>query len=278
MTQPFGTFFHLTSVNTNLTITLMKKICLWVLTVLFTLPALSQTKKGFVYLKNGSVLKGKYAFTGNDQKVVVLSAGNTWVFSASEVDSISSRRLHDQPFNETNAIDSKFFYRVELGVLVGNRENSQSAPFSLTGSVNYQLKPKLSLGLGSGVEFLKESFLPVFVNAEYRFREWSSTPYLFLKVGAQLPVEESNAVYYDVIEPWYDYFWWPGPTNEQKLTSKGGFLINPGIGFQRMFSPGFGLNFAVGYQFHRLNYSGENDYELDIDYNRLTIKLGIIFN
>ena len=256
----------------------MKKICLWALTVLFTLPALSQTKKGFVYLKDGSVLKGRYSHSGHDQKVVVLSAGNTWVFDASEVDSISSNRLYDRSFHGNYANESKFFYRADLGVLVGNRDNSQSAPFSFTGSVNYQLQPKLSLGLGAGVEFLKESFLPVFLNAEYKFRESLSTPYLFLKMGYQAPVEKSNAVYYDVIEPWYDYIWWPGPVNEQRLDSKGGFLINPGVGFQRMYSPGFGLNFAVGYQFHRLNYSGKNDYELDIDYNRLTIKLGIIFN
>jgi len=54
-------------------------------------------------------------------------------------------------------------------------------------------------------------------------------------------------------------------------------MINPGAGYQRMFSSGFGMSFAFGYQFHRLHYSGENDYGLDIDYNRLTIKLGFIF-
>jgi hypothetical protein len=64
----------------------------------------------------------------------------------------------------------------------------------------------------------------------------------------------------------------------QELDPRGGFLINPGVGYQRMFSSGFGMSFAFGYQFHRLSYNGENDYQLDIDYNRLTIKIGIIFN
>jgi hypothetical protein len=62
------------------------------------------------------------------------------------------------------------------------------------------------------------------------------------------------------------------------MDTKGGFIINPGIGYQRMFSSGFGMSLAFGYQFHRLSYKGENDYQLDIDYNRLTIKLGFIFN
>jgi hypothetical protein len=45
-----------------------------------------------------------------------------------------------------------------------------------------------------------------------------------------------------------------------------------------MFSSGFGMSFALGYQYHRLNYKTDEDNQLDIDYNRLTIKLGIIFN
>ena len=79
-------------------------------------------------------------------------------------------------------------------------------------------------------------------------------------------------MYYDI---------WPGPwprNNSKPLDAKGGFMINSGLGYQRMFSSGFGMSFAFGYQFHRLSYSGENDYRLDIDYNRLTIKLGVIFN
>jgi hypothetical protein len=54
-------------------------------------------------------------------------------------------------------------------------------------------------------------------------------------------------------------------------------MVNPGVGFKHMFSTGFGMSMAFGYQFHRLSYSGKNDYQLDIDYNRLSIKLGFIF-
>ena len=127
------------------------------------------------------------------------------------------------------------------------------------------------------IEFLKESYLPVFVNLEYKFRDSYSTPYLFLKTGYQIPLEESREIYYNGYQPWSSSFW-PGPIYSQEpMDTKGGFLINPGVGYQRMFSSGFGMSFAFGYQFHRLHYSGENDYGLDIDYNRLTIKLGFIF-
>ena len=69
-----------------------------------------------------------------------------------------------------------------------------------------------------------------------------------------------------------------GPSYSKLMDAKGGLMINPGVGYQWMYSSGFGMSFAFGYQFHRLHFKGENDYGLDIDYNRLTIKLGFIFN
>ena len=41
---------------------------------------------------------------------------------------------------------------------------------------------------------------------------------------------------------------------------------------------GFGMSLAFGYRFHRLRYTAENDYRIDVDYNRLSLKLGFIFN
>ena len=161
--------------------------------------------------------------------------------------------------------------------MAGNSENSQTAPFSLTASANYRIIPRLSVGLGMGLEFFNETYFPVFVNAEYKLRKKSSSPYLFLKAGYQVPLEESNAIYYDVYPIWSSIAPWPVPMDQEGYDTKGGFLVNPGIGYQQMFTSGFGMNFAVGYQFHRLNYEGENDYSLFIDYNRLSVKIGIIF-
>ena len=185
----------------------------------------------------------------------------------------------NKEFDEAR-LNSPFFLRTEIGVLAGNSGNSQSAPFSFSSVLNYSILPKLSAGVGIGLEFLKETYLPVFANIEYKLRNSWSTPYIFLKSGYEIPIEDSQAVYYGVQPYYYDSFMpWPYPDNyNQELGPKGGFLINPGIGYQRMFSSGFGMSFAFGYQFHRLSYKGENEYRLDIDYNRLTIKLGVIFN
>lgn len=256
----------------------MKKFALLFLAFTLAFTVFAQSEKGYVYLKSGSVLKGKYAYLENKQKVKLETSGNIWIFNANEIDSISSKRIRTFDQSEKSLTNSKLFYRTELGVLVGNSDNSQSAPFSMSASANYFLLSRLSTGLGLGVEFFNETYLPVFANFEYRLKESSSSPYAFLKIGYQIPLEESNAIYYDVYPIWSSFAPWPHDYSQEGFDTKGGLLINPGIAYQQMFSQGFGMSFAVGYQFHRLNYQGENDYSLDIDYNRLTIKVGIVFN
>ncbi len=255
----------------------MKKLCLFLLVVCFTVPVRAQQEKGFIYMKNGTILKGKYQYSSDFKKLKVISAGNLWVFEAEEVDSISNISTHRLYKFEDGNKNTPYFLRAEIGVLAGNAENSQAAPFSFSSSFNYMFNRKMSAGVGLGLEFLKETYLPVFLNFEYRLRSLYSTPYFFLKGGYQVPIEESHDVYYDVYPMWSSF--WPGPDYyNQNMDPKGGVLINPGLGYQRMFSQGFGMTFAFGYQYHRLHYKGENDYGLDIDYNRLTIKIGIIFN
>ena len=240
----------------------------------------AQPQRGYVYLKNGTILKGKYQYTEDLSKLKIESSGNVWIFRADEIEKVTGNKAVLNKTSEEHFLNLPLSLRTEIGVLVGNSGNSQSAPFSFSTSINYSVIPKLAVGVGIGLEFLKETYLPAFVNIEYKLRNSYSTPYVFLKTGYELPIEDSNEIYNYGIQPlYYDIMPWPRPNYEnQKLDTKGGFLINPGIGYQRMFSSGFGMSFAFGYQFHRLSYKGENDYQLDIDYNRLTVKLGVIFN
>jgi hypothetical protein len=255
----------------------MKKLCLLLLIAIITYPVFAQPQKGYVYLKNGTILKGKYQYTDDLSKLKIESAGNIWIFQADEIEKVSTKKEQlTNTFEEENW-NSPLTLRTEIGVLVGNSGNSQTAPFSFSTALNYTIIPKLSAGLGIGLEFLKETYLPAFINMEYKFRDSYSTPYVFLKTGYEVPLEESNEVY-NVVQPYYYYDIMPRYDNNTTLDTKGGFVINPGIGYQHMFSSDFGMSFAFGYQFHRLSYTGENDYQMDVDYNRLTVKLGVIFN
>jgi len=258
----------------------MKRLCFLLFAAIIAFPVFAQPQKGYVYLKNGTVLKGKYQYTEDLSKLRIESAGNLWIFQADEIDRVTNKQTQlDETFGD-ESLNSPFSLRTEIGVLAGNSGNSQSAPFSFSTALNYTVIPKLSIGAGIGLDFLKETYLPAFINIEYKLRDSWSTPYVFLKTGYEVPLEDSNEIYYGVQPYYYDsYMPWPYPNNyNQNFDSRGGFMINPGLGYQRMFSSGFGMSFAFGYQFHRLTYKGEDDYQLDIDYNRLTIKLGFIIN
>jgi hypothetical protein len=84
----------------------------------------AQSEKGHVYLKNGTILKGKYQYT-DAGKLRVESAGNIWVFDAAEIDSVAGRRASRVAQIGKLPQYSRIFYRTELGVLAGNSQNSR---------------------------------------------------------------------------------------------------------------------------------------------------------
>ncbi len=251
----------------------MKRAFLLLFTFIIFISAHGQKNKGQVFLKNGSIIKGKILESGSGI-VRISSAGNFWVFPQAEVEKISYFNEKDDFLVEQQA--SKIYFHTEIGVLAGNSNNEQFAPFSFQGSANYSISKKLAMGLGAGLEFLQETHMPVFMNTEYSFRNTKFSPYAFLQVGYAFPIEESREYYH--IVPYYSYSsYWPYP-DAQELDAKGGVLINPGIGIKTMFTQNFGMTFSFGYRFSRLQYKGEGEYSLNADYNRLTLKLGIIFN
>jgi hypothetical protein len=257
----------------------MKKLCCIISALLISLIVFAQAERGHVYLKNGTILKGKYQWIDDSRKLQVETAGNIWVFSDREVERVVGRRGANVYEAPAFPVTSRFFTRTEIGVLAGSSQNSQNAPLSVTGSLNWRLGSLFSIGPGFGAEFLKETYLPAFLNLELKWRKSLSSPYIFVKGGYQVPLEDSREIYYDV-RPMSSSIWpgpWPG-YNFGKLDPLGGPMGNAGMGYSHIFSSGFGMSVAFGYQFHRLQYTGEKDYRLDIDYNRLTVKLGFIFN
>lgn len=254
----------------------MKKLFLFLLVVCFMFSAVAQ-EKGYIYLKDGTILKGKFQYSSDFNKLIIESAGNIRVFNTAEIDSVSSIPSRRKPDVEEVFSVQQLFFRTGIGLLAGNSENSQPAPLSFIGSVNYPLQSKTLVGAGTGIEFFKESYLPLYLNVEYWLRVASSTPYFFVQTGYQIPLEDSRAVYYDVYPMWSSI--WPGPDYpNQNLDARGGVLFNPGVGYMRMLREDLGISVAFGYRYHRLRYTGEKDYELHIDYNRLSIRVGIIFN
>jgi len=230
-----------------------------------------KVKKDVVYLKNGSVIKGRLVEV-DDEKMLVQTSRNTWVFNRSDIDTIATK-----PLAIANSEYSPNWYaHCSMGVLVGNSDNVKQSPFSADFSANFKLVNDLYAGAGVGVDFLEESYLPVFGNLEYHFRKSGVTPFVSMKAGYMVPLDgnvnsQQGGIYY-----WDYYSYYPYYT--QTLENKGGLMLNPSVGIISFINQHLGFSLAFGYRYSQVTFKGDDNYELETNYNRLSIKLGILFN
>lgn len=250
----------------------MKKITI-VLMCLFmaSLGFAQKRSKGVIYLKNGSVVKGTMIPIEND-KLVVQSNKNTWVFNQSDIDTIAVRKIQ----KSIDRVEKPWFLELSTGLLAGGSGNPKSAPFSLMGSFKHQLLDQFYVGAGVGIEFWEESYLPAFAQADYYFRKTDFTPFVGLQFGYMLALDDSpnTNTYYDYAS--YSSYW-PGPSRGA-YDPEGGLMINPSIGFKGMFHENLGWMFSLGYRYQQLNFDGVDESSMKRNYNRLSIRIGIIFN
>lgn len=252
-----------------------------------TTPVRSQ--RGYIHLKDGSVLKGRYVYSSSMEKIRVTSDHSVRIFDAAEIEKITTKRppyvFTDATETEKNLASvippSRWFNHTEIGVLAGSKENSREAPLVFGTSLNRIIRGNLSAGVGLGAEFLNETYMPLTVNLMYRLRSARLSPFAMVQGGYQVAIEDSRTLYQRVVPDYiYSNTIWPGyrPTYNTKMDAQGGFLFNPSFGIMKNSATGFGTSLSFGYRFHRLHYKTEDDYRIDVDYNRLTIKLGFILN
>jgi hypothetical protein len=168
----------------------------------------------------------------------------------------------------------------QAGVLVGNSDNTNSAPFAINTSLNYAINRNISAGVGVGVEFFRETHLPVTGNILYQFGNKRLVPFVMLQAGYQVALESkltNGQLYYvDPISSYWDpYYSYRYPS--KKLDARGGFMANPSVGIIYYTKYGFGWSLAAGYRYQQLNYMGEDDYEIHVEYNRFSLQIGFIF-
>jgi hypothetical protein len=255
------------------------RITILFISLLFSLTLLAQKgKHDVVYLKNGSVVKGQILLLDPEKFVKLKTSDkNIWVFEMNQVDSIARPVKVKIPA----AIQTGYYNLTEFGVLAGNTNNTKTAPFTIMNVSSWQFANGLSTGIGVGVHFFDETYLPVVADFRYFLRKHGPLPFVNLQSGYSIPLggEYKQQYYY------YDYSSsvsrpgiWPGPTQtEQDVSATGGFLINPSIGIFSQINENLSLTLSAGYSYLRHSYGKEDKYKLDVDYNRLSIKLGLQF-
>jgi hypothetical protein len=249
----------------------MKKYALVFMALLFfvSLAFARKAKKDVIYLKNGSVINGQIVNLSPSGQVKIRTRDNSlWVFESSEIDSLSSTSG-----NGLKQIHKGYFNLTEAGISAGNSDNKYTAPFSLMNISGWQFNNRFSVGAGAGIEFFSETYLPVVADFRYYLKRQGLTPFFGIQGGYTFALDKPDLQYV------YNYAsnWVMPVSNTMEMKAKGGLLINPSVGFCTSLNNNLAITFSAGYKVMRHRYSFENDYDIDIDYNRLSIKVGLIF-
>ncbi len=253
------------------------RIYLLLLAVLFSLTLSAQRgKKDVVYLKNGSVIKGIIVFQDPGKQIKLKTKdNNVWVFKNDEIDSITRPSPAVIPFRQG------YFNLTEIGVLAGNSSNATRAPFTLTNINSWYFAKGFSTGIGVGLELSNETYLPVVADFRYYFQNKRPLPFISLQAGYSIALGGSySQTIYAIDDIRVSPMIWPGPVpsyNTDPISAHGGFLISPAIGIQTPINENFALTFSAGYRWMRHTYGRTDDYRIDIDYRRLTLKVGLLF-
>ena len=248
-----------------------------ILTIFFSLTLFAQKRNhDVVYLKNGSILGGTVVLIDPGKFIKLRTPDrNVWVFEQEKIDSIV------QPAKIQIPQKNGYFNLTEMGVLAGNSANYKKNPFTLLNINGWRFENGFSTGLGVGVEFFNETYLPVVADFRYFIRKSGAMPFVSLQGGYSIPLggTYSQQVYYSSPVIWDLTIYRPPtpipPTTD--VSARGGWLLNPAIGIQSAINENLALTFSAGYRIMRHRYGKNDTYKLDVDYNRLSLKVGLLF-
>jgi hypothetical protein len=177
-----------------------------------------------------------------------------------------------------NRTPPRFFNLTEAGVLTGNSNSKYAAQLSLMNISGWQFKNHFSLGAGAGVEFFSETYLPVVADLHYSFHLRGMNPFIGFQTGYSFAISKPDSAYSYYYAELSNYYG-STPGKYVGVKAEGGFLINPFVGICTALSENLALTFSVGYRFMRLHYTYTDpydNYKFDNDYNRLSLKIGLI--
>jgi len=250
----------------------MKKSVLLALVLLFlvNITFAQKRKKDVIYLKNGSIIIGQILSSLPSDQVKIKTKDNSlWVFEFSRIDSIGKTTKSLQQ------VRSGYFNITEGGILAGNSNNRYKSPFTLMNISGWQFKNRFTVGAGAGVEFFSETYLPVVADFRYYLNRQGVSPFFGLQGGYSFALDTPDKQY--VYQATGNDIW-RGPSGQPlELKAKGGLLLNPSVGLSTTLNQNLALNFSIGYRIMRHRYCREDNYLIDIDYNRISFKIGLMF-
>jgi len=242
--------------------TLMKKIIIFTILLIITaINSYGQKSKDVLYLKNGSMIYGTLMEISNDQYKLKGSDGSIFIYSSGDVERYSK---------EVPAFigrkKSGMTFSLEAGLMIGAQSNEYTAPFSFNAIAGYTIEKKNTVGIGTGAEFLGKTFVPLFFEYKYTFRDKRVSPFLFARGGVLMHVGSDDD---------------PDNTNYYyKSDYKGGATLTFGTGLSWA-GEDVETYFSFAYRYAQTSYMqteyNQQNVTYENNYNRLEVKFGFRF-
>lgn len=236
------------------------------LVALFLIPGLTlfAQKRDEITLKNGSIIRGEIIEIVPGGNITINdAAGNTWVYKMTEVERISQIEKQKRIIGE--GFPQAWANITSIGFLAGSYNSMQVAPFSMNTSFGYKNSLGIYTGLGTGIEFLNISHIPVFLDFQYFLRNKEVSPVLILRGGYAIPSKGEGDNYGDI------------------NTYRGGITGSLGIGLKIRSKEKFAWDIGLMYRYMQISYSeyyswNDQNYTYTDIYNRLELRLGFYLN
>jgi len=243
----------------------MKKITIIsIALIIITLQLYSQKSKNAIYLKNGSIIYGTLTEISDNQYKVTGKDGSLYIFPSEEVEKYQK----DIPMFEGRK-EQGFSFSLEGGLLIGSQNTEYSAPFSFNAVFGYTFDKKNSVGLGTGAEFIGETYTPFFLEFRRLINDNRVAPFLFLRTGLIVYLgggdSEGDGGYY----PYY---------NRKDFSGGPSITAGTGISWSNDDLETY-LSFAYRYTTTSYDQLQYNNQEVSYTnyYNRLEVKFGFRF-
>jgi hypothetical protein len=222
-------------------------------------------KKQTVVLNDGSRISGTIVTDSSDYleiKVVVPQLLKIRKDQVSFIEPITNPVKLDQ---KTNG----YFIHLSASILTGENKLGNTTSHSFHLSNGYQFKNGLGVGIGSGLEEMDITIIPLYADVRYYPLKTRISPYALLKVGYGFAASDKDLE--------RDFYYTP-------VDSKGGFLFNAVAGVSLYTWQRFAINIGVGYRYQKITISQEQYWwggaitkETVTHFNRIELQLGFTF-
>jgi hypothetical protein len=233
--------------------------------VLLTLSLTGQRqRKQTVVLYDGSRISGTIVGDSSDYLNIKVMTPQIIRIGKSQISSLEASAYPVKKNLKTEG----YYIQLSASVLTGKDSTGFLSGNSFHFSNGYQFRNGIVVGIGTGLEKMNVTIVPLYADFRYYPLSTRISPYAWIKSGYGFATTDIPYTNYN--EPWGE--------------SEGGFLFGAGAGIALFTWQRAAINIGIGYRYQKISLShdeywwgGNSVRETVTQFNRLELQVGFMF-